>query len=317
MIHHQSTEYYFIKNLNGLNFIYDLFRVKMFLNSLVSFAHFYEVAYYIQTIASKLTKFTIPIHDYYFLCPSIFLLNKDKKYCNIPSDNRLCDDCFKNYKFNRDFKNIANFRQMWQVIFDLSNQILVFSHSSKEMLNKVYNIQNDKYMLIPHKVTWINRKCKNSTNKTHLNIGILGHLCLHKGLGIMEDLFEKSLNLPYMFILFGNLSSSKNYMNLTICGEYHRKDIVDNVEKYDIDIFVMPSICPETFSYTTEEIILMNKPIICFNLGAQAERVRKYHKGYIANEISAKGLQEQIINFCKNSKSENFMIKNQNQCVRF
>ena len=101
------------------------------------------------------------------------------------------------------------------------------------------------------------------------------------------------------FYLIGDVLNSDitKYSNLTIHGKYKLEYIVNIVEEYDIDIFIMPSICPETFSYVTEEIILMQKPIICFNLGAQAERVSKYDKGYIAKDISAKAMYECIMEF--------------------
>ena len=41
----------------------------------------------------------------------------------------------------------------------------------------------------------------------------------------------------------------------------------------------------------------MQKTIICFNLGAQAERVSKYDKGYIAEDISAEAMYECIMEF--------------------
>ena len=108
------------------------------------------------------------------------------------------------------------------------------------------------------------------------------------------------------FYLIGDILNSDiiEYPNITIHGKYEHKDLVDIVEKYDIDIFIMPSIWPETFSYTTQEIILMEKPIICFNLGAQAERVSKYDKGYIAEDISAESMYECIMEFY-NSKIGN------------
>ena len=86
--------------------------------------------------------------------------------------------------------------------------------------------------------------------------------------------------------------------------KYKHENLVEIVEKYDIDIFIIPSIWPETFSYTTEEIILMQKPIICFNLGAQAERVSKYDKGYIAEDISAKAIYEKLLEFDRSRNNE-------------
>ena len=48
----------------------------------------------------------------------------------------------------------------------------------------------------------------------------------------------------------------------------------------------------------------MQKPIICFNLGAQAERVSKYDKGYIAKDISAEAIYKKLLEFKENRDNE-------------
>lgn len=301
IIDKEGVEYYFVKNINQIKFIYALFEVEFFLNSLVSFGDFFALIEHIKKASLKLI---MPIHDSFILCPSIHLINKDKNYCFIPSDKKVCDECFKQQNFNTHFKSIDAFRQAFQSLLDLASSILIFSNSSRQILEKVYQIDKNKYQLIPHQVSWIKRKCKKATRKKWLNIGILGHLALHKGSNIIQNLFKESLNLPWHFYYFGDFHSNEKYENLTLCGAYERCNLVSIIEERDIDIFIFPSICPETFSYTVEEIMLMDKPLICFNLGAQAERVSKYHKGYIADNMSVKALQDALRKFQNNDKND-------------
>lgn len=298
IIDKDNIEYYFVDKLKQIDFICQQFQIEFFLNSLVSFDNFFEIVEYIKKASSRII---IPIHDYFVLCPSIFLLDNNGKYCGVSSDKSFCDKCFKKQNFNKYFKSIDAFRLAFQNLFDLADYILIFSNSSKKIIEKIYQIDTNKYKLTPHQVTWIKRRCKKTTAKKILNIGILGHLALHKGLDIMQSLFYESLNLPWRFYHFGNFHSNEKYANLTLCGAYERHNLVDMVEKYDIDVFIFPSICPETFSYTVQEIILLDKPIICFNLGAQAERVSTYHKGYIVNDISVKALQDELRKFQNNN----------------
>jgi glycosyltransferase involved in cell wall biosynthesis len=53
---------------------------------------------------------------------------------------------------------------------------------------------------------------------------------------------------------------------------------------------MIPSIWPETFSYTTSEAILLGYPVVCFDLGAPACRVRTYDCGMVVEDISAEGM---------------------------
>ena len=63
------------------------------------------------------------------------------------------------------------------------------------------------------------------------------------------------------------------------------------------DIYLIPSVCPETFSYTTEEAMTMGLPVACYDLGAPAERVKKYKKGLIISKIDAQTTLKEIEQF--------------------
>lgn len=53
---------------------------------------------------------------------------------------------------------------------------------------------------------------------------------------------------------------------------------------------MIPSIWPETFSYTTSEAILLGYPVVCFDLGAPAERIRAFDCGMVVEDVSAEGM---------------------------
>jgi glycosyltransferase involved in cell wall biosynthesis len=50
---------------------------------------------------------------------------------------------------------------------------------------------------------------------------------------------------------------------------------------------MLPSIWPETFSFVAEELMSMQVPLCCFDLGAPAERVREYGLGRVIRETDA------------------------------
>jgi glycosyltransferase involved in cell wall biosynthesis len=64
-----------------------------------------------------------------------------------------------------------------------------------------------------------------------------------------------------------------------------------------IDIIFIASIWPETFSYTTEEVMMMGLPVASFDIGAPAERIRKYDKGLVVSEMTAETALNEIIKF--------------------
>lgn len=68
------------------------------------------------------------------------------------------------------------------------------------------------------------------------------------------------------------------------------------------NIIFIPSICPETFSYTTGEAIQSNLPVFCFDIGGQSEQVKNYNDGHIIPEISVESAYNSLTNFIKNIK---------------
>ena len=69
--------------------------------------------------------------------------------------------------------------------------------------------------------------------------------------------------------------------NFVSLNEYERSQLPDLVEQQQIDVFFLTSIWPETFSFTCSEIISMDVPLICFDMGAPAERTKQYDKGLV------------------------------------
>ena len=64
---------------------------------------------------------------------------------------------------------------------------------------------------------------------------------------------------------------------------------MDLVGRSGANVFLFPSIWPETFSYVAEELMQLHVPLMCFNLGAPAERVGRYDRGRV---IDFKGIPE-------------------------
>ena len=80
-------------------------------------------------------------------------------------------------------------------------------------------------------------------------------------------------------------------------GRYQRQKLVELVETHGINMFLFPSIWPETFSYVVAEMILLGVPIVAFDLGAPAERLRGYGKARLVREVSAAAALETLIDF--------------------
>ena len=107
---------------------------------------------------------------------------------------------------------------------------------------------------------------------------MLGNISPAKGANILKelDLILPKFKNVHMF-LAGKVGFSPK--NIKLLGQYKLENLASLMEKNFIDFILIPSIGPETFSYTTEEAMTMGLPVACYDLGAPAERVKKYKKG--------------------------------------
>ncbi|KLI33398.1 hypothetical protein SZ51_13280, partial [Brachyspira hyodysenteriae] len=141
-------------------------------NILSSFNNLYGVIDYIYHISkSKKINVNFHIHDYFCICPRSHLLYKGKYFCNVNDNISLCNKCISKLPYK-----ISEYRNYFQKLFDISNNVFLFSNSSKEYINKIFRIDQNKINLIPHEVNWINKEANKSFTKDKLNVGILGNI---------------------------------------------------------------------------------------------------------------------------------------------
>jgi len=262
---------------------------EIFINSLVSYPDVHEAINEIMQLKVKTnSKVVLPIHDFFPVCPSYTLLNQEMKYCEIPNDKNICHNCLINNK--NEFKifeketDIESWRKSWGKIVSISDDILCFSNSSKDILLKAYPDSIERIIVKPHDISGRYEKIYNPNNMSEtITIGILGGINEAKGAGIVKDLVSHIDNnkINAKVIVIGQISIPINSKSFECTGKYDKKELPNIVKKLNITKFLIPSICPETFSYTTDEIMQMGYPLIVFDLGAPAERVRNYELGKV------------------------------------
>jgi glycosyltransferase involved in cell wall biosynthesis len=154
----------------------------------------------------------------------------------------------------------------------------------------------------PHQVEYISPVKLKPNKSDSLHIGVLGAIGIHKGFNIIKEMLGliAKEHLQVKILVIGHLCEMLDSENLLITGEYRREDLPALVEQHQIDIFFQPSICPETFSFTTAEVMMMELPLAVFNLGAPAERVRNYEKGLVIEKMEARYALEELLKFGEN-----------------
>lgn len=270
---------------------------RVVLNSLVSFPRPVDLLTQLTELLDQIqySMFEIKIHDFYSICPSYTLLNHKNVFCGIPASLSDCNRCIRNNQFVYELDNnqvdIAVWRQKWLTLKQLSSKITTFSDSSKALVLRAYpELDQASIHVEPHivdnseiRVIDAQKKPENKP-KEGVHIGILGAISFAKGSERIELLAKHLQKNPKNKItIFGitNSPALQKASNVEITGRYEMGDLCDLIEESGIDTFFFSSIWPETFSYVTAHIMHMNMPVVAYDIGAPAERLKEYDKAKI------------------------------------
>ena len=279
----------------------------IYVNNLVGFPGLYDCLDLL--IKAKLiakSKLVFYLHDFYSICPTIVLVDINVKYCDIPCDT-ICQQCFYEKNFHSTYGSMKQWRMRWAAFLSQCDHVVCFSDSSASIFGKAFNSSelSKKLVINPHRVTYMQKVDLPMKTTKILTIGFLGYTNLLKGSRIIKEMAKliDSEDMGIRLVLIGSLEGDSNlrdYKYFTQTGKYAREEIATLTRSNEIDIFFITSIWPETFSYTTQEVIEMGMPVACFDIGAQAERVSRYSKGLVISEVNARHALVQIQEFMQN-----------------
>jgi GT2 family glycosyltransferase len=289
---------------------------KIIIGSLITFRNTENIMNLVKKIILiHKCKVSYLIHDYHSVCPNFNLLYSNETFCNIPLYEK-CSNCLKKikinpYLINDDFTNISNYRLLWlDFLSNFVDEIICFTSSAKNILLKAYSgLDTNKIMIIPHKVFNYKNETfkliktnsyKQATKKEKIVIGILGHIHSDaKGLKLIYELSNLINKNKYNIELFiiGKIPRDIKTKKIKSSGFYNIKSLHNIITENKVNAFFIPSIWPETYSYTTAESIISELPVFCFNLGGQADQTKNYERGILIDDVNAQGVLDAIIKY--------------------
>jgi len=268
---------------------------ELFLNSPVSFDEPLHFAEWLATMRAGRPnlRLTVAVHDYFAVCPSFVLLNADGRYCGIP-DLAECAACMKRHRASyvslSPPTEIGPWRAVWGRCLQAADEVRCFSSSTRQLLQRAYpGLDAGRISVVPHRVDYRPARLPRLDHAAPLVVGIIGQISVQKGALVVKELLAQlgREHSQARVVVIGTLDVALTSERLRVTGSYRREDLVDLIEGNGINLCFFPSICPETFSYVTEEMIRLELPIVAFDLGAPGERLRSYPGARLCQEVSA------------------------------
>ncbi|WP_300518242.1 glycosyltransferase [Aliiroseovarius sp.] len=219
-------------------------------------------------------------HDFFPISPSYCLLDKDGVYRGAVTRDRA-DPAHSVRRTDGTHVGLAAWQEAWGRVLAAADQVSVFSRDSHDQVLAAYPDLSDRIVLTPHNLLEkVPPLAVPEIDKTV--IGVLGNIGYQKGAAVLSDLTRRIQDRPDLaLVLLGNLDPNYSLpASVPIHGNYRIGDIGRLVQHYGITCWLIPSIWPETFSYTTHECLATGLPVYAFDIGAQGGAVARAPNGH-------------------------------------
>ena len=236
----------------------------------------------IDCINSKSIPFLVNLHDFYYICPSIHLIDEDCSYCNLN-----CGGC-------RWADSIEKWREHCRDVLEKSYLNIAPSNSAVEIYKNIFP-QLDNFKVISHGVNVNKSSYTAELTSKPVKILVPGHISQHKGSLLIKELkkTDKNNNLELHFL--GTAIPNLNKYGISH-GRYERSDFNEIIAEIKPSFSLILSVCPETYSYTLTESWMAGIPVIASNLGALKERINLTNAGWLVDYRNPESIYEFILN---------------------
>ena len=276
---------------------------RIYINNLVSFDAPLEVMAFCLEQRSEGVALSYFVHDFFPVCQAWSLVNDKGRYCGVPA-LEACTSCLASQKvpFRAFYREVlpADWRERWAELLGSCDDITAFSQSSVDIMRKAFgDLIADRIDVNPHRVDYLSGVRVEPALDGVLNVALIGHISAIKGAYVVKELvaYAATERLPLCFKVFGSIEGNQPSERLEVLGPYRTEDLPSLMREHGIGVCLLPSICPETFSYVTSEVMDMGMPIAVFDLGAPAERTRKYKYGLILDSQEPGNMATSLLTF--------------------
>lgn len=234
-------------------------------------------------------------HDYLPISPSYTLLDHDGIFRGVPDlENDDPAHCYR--RPDGTVIKLAEWRTAWGHVIAAAECLRVFSNTSARIVMSAYPKAGERMEVTPHTLLQHIPHLPQSQTNERLVVGVLGAIGPQKGAAIVQELSKMVQHVDDVdLVLIGKLdpefhlsSGTRNH------GQYELADFPKLAQKYEINIWLIPSIWPETFSYTTHECLATGLPVIAFDIGAQGEAVSRAENGHAVSIDGQEGNPRQL-----------------------
>ena len=238
----------------------------------------------IETVLSLGVPYDVFIHDYSWVCPRLSLLGGDGKFCREP-DLLACQACARTHGTSLvEPASVAELRSRNELWLRSAHEVIAPTADTAARLSRYFRELQPR--VEPWEEEIIPAAPRLAGSSPPVRVAVLGAIGRQKGYEVLLDCARDAARraLPIEFTVIGFTEDDDALFatgKVFVTGVYEESEIDDLLRQEAPHLALFPSVTPETWCYTLSYALRAGLPVIAFDLGAIAERLRRAHRGMV------------------------------------
>ena len=205
----------------------------------------------------------------------------------------------------RGYEVFHRYRYMYE-LFKIPEVLLVPSAFVRDQFLRYYPSLRSKMKVLPLGIFPIEGQRRPKPGDGRIRFCYFGNILPIKGVHLLIDAF-KTLPMgkahltiygsrnPWTETYYDRLKGSANGFSIDFRGPFKRESLAEALS--DQDVVILPSICPESFSFVIREANGMGLPVIASRIGAIPEAVKEGANGFLFKSGNRDDLKRCMLRF--------------------
>lgn len=238
------------------------------------------------------------VHDYSWICPRLTLLSGDNRYCGEPPLAQ-CEACIEDHgsSLPEDI-GVAELRERSAHWLGEARRVIVPSRDTMQRMQRYFpDIRfRQRAWERPVRVA-----TKTPAPSETVRVAIIGAIGVHKGFEVLRACADDAAarNLPLDFVVLGYSADDDELLETGtafVTGRYEEDELADLLRRERPQLVWFPSVLPETWCFALTHALRAGLPIVAFDVGAVAERLRDLEAGtLLSSELSPAAVNDYML----------------------
>jgi GT2 family glycosyltransferase len=235
----------------------------------------------IEVIRALRVPYDVFVHDYSWICPRITLIDGSGHYCGEP-EIQVCDACVRRHGTNLGRSiGVGKLRARSTQWLRGARRVTAPSHDTALRFERYFpGLQIAVQPLsTPIEPSRSIATVPGVRGSRRVRVALVGTICEHKGYRILLACARDAAtrDLPLEFVVVGSSERDPPLLatgRVFITGPYAEAEAPHLLKRERPDVGWCASVWPETWCYTLDYLLEAGVPVLGFDVGAIAERLR-------------------------------------------